>query len=613
MSSLVGWHGTVARPAAILRRMAEVMAGPRPVYEQHAREQLAVATVQPAAGESTDRIACSDDGRIVVAFAGYLFTEDDAERRSPARHCLRLYRRHGREFPGHLNGSFAVVVYDAERCELHLVTDRLETRSLYYCVGTPFLFATEIKAILEFPGLSRRVNTDRILEFLLRKRLFGPATYYDHILRAPEASVVTWDGTSLRSTCYWRPPFDAEVCWDVAENARRVYCGLSRAVRRACAGAKRPGLLLSGGLDSRMVATASPKPLLCMTMHAYEGREVRTARSAARRLGHDHRFHRLPDSFPLELVTQGSLIADGRNAFIHAQALYLEHLLQDEGVDAALTGRHMETYFCETNLVRHQLRLLGRSYHLPLLRPMEGFDIPRWIWNTRIVASLQPLRNLVPDERLRHVAAEAIRRIRARVRELCDGPANQQTLATIALSGESSAHHTHLNVAAVDRLAPAITLPCDTDLLDLFFTIPPEHRLYHRLYAHILTHVDARARWVPYSNTGLPVSNWLWPEYVAASAYQGASRLVEACVQRVRPDTTFTRRAWPSFGRVLRADPRWHTYLRERATESKLVDLGLFPGDPLRRLIEDQIAGRRNNWVLIGLWITVEEWLSRYG
>jgi len=227
--------------------------------------------------------------------------------------------------------------------------------------------------------------------------------------------------------------------------------------------------------------------------------------------------------------------------------------------------------------------------------------------------NLRVLRELIPEERLRHVAADAHERIRSRVQELCDGPADRQTLATIALSGESSAHHTHLNVAAVDRLAPGITLLCDPELLDLFFTIPAEHRLYHRLYAGLQTRVDRRARWVPRSNTGVPVSNWMWAEYLTSCLHYQASRAGEACVQRVRPGSAFTRAAWPRFDRALRWRPEWHTYLRRRAEASRLVDLGVLPGEGLRRLIEDQIAGRRNCSMLVGLWITVEEWLAHYG
>jgi len=613
VSSLAGWRGTVPQAADALQLMIGSMVGPHPVHGRLIADDLAVATVHPGCGETIERIASSGDGSVVVAFAGHLFTEDDTVRRYPARHCLELYRDAGRDFPSRLNGSFAVVVHDGPRSELHLVTDRLLSRALYYSAGSPFLFASEIKAILEFPGVSRQVNSDRMLEFLLRKRLFGPVTYYDHIASAPDASVTTWDGSGIRSTRYWRPPCDRQLCHDLPRNARRLHAALRGAIGRACAGATRPGLLLSGGLDSRTVATASPRPLTCATMHRQEGREVRTARRVARTLGYDHHFERLPDAFPLGLVTDGALIADGRDGFHHAQALHLGGWLRREGVDALLGGWFLETFFSATDLIQRQLSLFGRGRPVPLLASIEDLDLADWIWHCRVGGNRRALGELVSEERLEHVAAQAKQRIRNRLNDLGAEAPNRQALATVALAGETSAHPTHTNVTAADRLAPALMLLCDSELLDLFFELPREHRLCHRLYSRLLTQTDPRLRWVPYSSTGLPVSNSAWLEFAAGSLSQAASWAAETCVRRLNPDRTLAHSPWPPFHRAVRARPEWHAYLRRRVAASRLADLGVLPGDGLRALVEGHIVGRRNNWVLLALWVTLEEWLHRYG
>ncbi len=613
MSSLAGWLGDVLPDQDVLQRMAEVMSGPGAVVERGAVGDLALAMVQPVAGEAPERIATSEDGCITVAFAGRLFTEDDGVRRHPARHCLEGYLRDGLDFPLGLSGSFAVVVHDSRRGELHLVTDRLHSRPLYYRAGHPFLFASEIKAILEVPGVGRTLNGDRVLELLARKRLFGPVTCYDHIARAPDASVTTWDGRNVRSSRYWRPPSDRRLCQDLSENARRLHRALAGAVRRACAGAECPGLLLSGGLDSRVVAAASPRPLACVTMHGHVGREVRTARRVASKLGWQHRYEQLPASFPLELVAQGSLIADGSDAFYHAQALHLEEWVRDEGVDALLGGWFLETFFSETDLVQREVSAFGRRRTVPLLAPIDGLDIAEWVWESRVGAHLGPLRQMASGERLAEVATDAKRRIRERVEELGEIPHNRQALATIALGGEASAHPTRTNMTTADRLAPAIMLVCDAELLDLFFEVPREHRLFHRLYSRMLTRVDRRLRWVPYGRTGVPVSNWTWGEYIAATACQAASWAAEGLAQRIRVRPAQTKSSWPRADRAVRCQAEWQRYLRRLVEGSRLVDLGVLEGDGLRRLVEDQIAGRRNCWTLLGLWVTVEEWLAHYG
>jgi hypothetical protein len=613
MSSLAGWLGGVAPDRDVLQRMAEVMSGPGAVVERDSVGDLALVTVQPGAGEAPERIAASGDSRVTVAFAGRLFSEDDGVRRHPARHCLEGYLRDGLDFPLALNGSFAVVVRDSRCGELHLVTDRLHTRPLYYRAGHPFLFASEIKAILEVPGVGRAVNGDRVLELLARKRLFGPVTCYDHIIRAPDASVTTWDGRNVRSSRYWRPASDRTLCRDLSENARRLHLAVAGAVRRACAGAERPGLLLSAGLDSRVVAAASPRPLACVTMHGHVGREVRTARRVASRLGWQHRYQELPASFPLELVAQGSLIADGSDAFYHAQALHLEEWVRDEGVDVLLGGWFLETFFSETDMVQREVSVFGRRRTVPLLVPIDGLDIADWVWESRAGAHLGALRQMTSGERLAEVATDAKRRIRQRVEALGEIPHNRQALATIALVGETSAHPTRTNMTTADRLAPAIVLVCDTELLDLFLEVPREHRLFHRLYSRMLTRVDRRLRCVPYGRTGIPVSNWTWGEFIAAAAYQTASWATERLAQRVRTRPARTKSSWPRADLAVRSQAEWQRHLRRLVEGSRLVDLGVLEGDGLRQLVEDQIAGRRNLWSLVGLWVTVEEWLAHYG
>jgi len=371
--------------------------------------------------------------------------------------------------------------------------------------------------------------------------------------------------------------------------------------------------MLSGGLDSRVVALASPRRLACVTLHQHEGREVRTARRVAHRLGHSHYFERLPDAFPLELATEGTLVADGRDGFQHAYPLYLERWLHDEGVDALLGGWFLETYFSDTDLLRSGVKVRGQERPLPLLASMEELDIPEWVWQWRLKGNQREMGELVPAERLERVAADAKQRIRARMDDLCRRASNGQALATVVRTGELSTHQTHANATAAERLAPAPILLCDTDLIELFFDIPREHRLLHRLYSHVLTAVDRRVRWVPYSNTGVPVSSWMWAEYLAGSLRQEASRAAEACWRRVSPGYAPTRFAWPPFGPTVRARPEWQAYLRRRASASRLADLGVLSGDGVRRLVEEHLGGQRRDWELLKLWVTVEEWLERYG
>ena len=614
MSSLAGWQGTFADPDRVLQRMAEAMSGPLPAVQQHVGDGFAVTTVQPAVVGDTERIAHSPDHQVTLAFAGYLYAEGSEERKRPARHCLALYLQRGPSFADGLNGSFAIAIHDRARSELHLITDRLASRPVFYCQADRFLFAGEVKAILEFPGVSRKLNTDRLVEFLLRERVFCRETYYDHIKRTPEASVLTWDGTRVSAARHWRPPFGAEKCWDLQENARRARAAIHNATRRACSGFSTPGLMLSGGLDSRAIAITSAVAPHCVTLHTRASYEVQTARRVAEALGYNHEFVPVPANYPLALVTDGTLAGDGMHAFHHAQALYLAEVVRERGIGCLMAGSHLEILLSDRMLPHRELNVMGMKWKLPLLAPQAGFDPVEEILRGRPSADKTARRQLVGEERADAVFAHARPRITAWLSGFGADGAHPYVLHNFAYLSNWSSGTTYLNARAIDRIA-APSLPMyDTELIDLFFTIPPEQRNFHRLYACLFTQLDRRCRWIPYVGTGVPLSTSTLLEYAGSRLHRKVFRAAYGGVSRLwlgrdgRPEWS----SWPRLHRAMRDHPDWHRYLKARAESPRLADLGVIPGDGIRRIVEDQLAGRRNSPKLIGVWITLEEWLSRY-
>ena len=76
----------------------------------------------------------------------------------------------------------------------------------------------------------------------------------------------------------------------------------------------------------------------CVTLHTDEGVEVRTAKRVAFAAGHQHQFIRVPRTYPLELVTEGTRIGDAMNAFHHTQPLYLRSIIQQHQTSTMLNG-----------------------------------------------------------------------------------------------------------------------------------------------------------------------------------------------------------------------------------------------------------------------------------
>src|SRR5262249_60912460 len=80
---------------------------------------------------------------------------------------LHLYDEYGLRFVDHLNGMFALAIWDSKLQRLVLARDRLGVKPLYYAIrGGRIWFASETKAILEDETLSRTIDTDAVVAFL---------------------------------------------------------------------------------------------------------------------------------------------------------------------------------------------------------------------------------------------------------------------------------------------------------------------------------------------------------------------------------------------------------------------------------------------------------------
>ena len=351
-------------------------------------------------------------------------------------------------------------------------------------------------------------------------------------------------------------------------------------------------------------------------MHEHPGYEVQTAQRVAKALGHEHEFVPLPASYPLELVAEGSLIGDGMNAFHHAQALYLAETLAKRGVDLLLNGLTLDTLLSDFALPRRHWQLLGRQWPGPWLPPAAGLDAVGGVWQMWSLADQSCVRRLVKGGRLDEALGHAHERLVALLSTLEAGAADPYLFRVFGTIADASCTYCGIAMLAVDRLAPGRRVGGDTEVLDLFFTLPAQHRLSHGLYTSLFSQIDRRCRWVPYSNTELPVSRFFGPwESVAAPLQRALSRALEAAVSRVseRQARRFDRSAWPSPAAGVRHSPEWQQYLRGKVESSRLADMGLVSGDGLRDLVNELIAGRDEHWAVIGTWITLEEWLARYG
>ena len=202
-----------------------------------------------------------------------------------------LYEESGPLFAERLHGMFALAVWDAREERLVLARDRLGKKPLLYtrlADGT-FAFASELKALLRLPGVSREVDLAAVDAYLALQ--YG--TPLAGIEKVPPGHVLVVQRGGQSLLPYWRPQ-PAEPSTSDDEWLERVRDTVAAAVRKRLVADVPLGALLSGGIDSSIVvalmAQASGEPVRTFTVgFADERYDERTdAREVATRYGTVH-------------------------------------------------------------------------------------------------------------------------------------------------------------------------------------------------------------------------------------------------------------------------------------------------------------------------------------
>lgn len=187
--------------------------------------------------------------RTELASLGHAF-----QTRSDAEVLLAAYVQWGEACPARLHGMFAFAVWDPRNRRLFLARDRMGKKPLFYTVlpDQTLVFASEIKAILRFPGVKRQFNPvalDRMLDYGFN---LAPSTFFEGIHQVMPGTSLLWIDDKCLERTYWRLPEETAVLseQDAAEGLRHH---LVEAVRARLVADVPVAAYLSGGIDSSAV------------------------------------------------------------------------------------------------------------------------------------------------------------------------------------------------------------------------------------------------------------------------------------------------------------------------------------------------------------------------
>jgi asparagine synthase (glutamine-hydrolysing) len=218
--------------------------------------------------------------------------------RTDTETILHLYEERGTDFVNDLEGDFGIALWDAERRQLVLARDRIGVKPLYYYhQDGRFIFASETKAILQHPSVTREIDEESLYHYLTFLTTPAPRTLFRNIHKLPAGHtlLVKRDGT-VESKQYWDAlPNLAPEVRSTAEHQAEILRLLRDSIRKRMMSDVPFGVFLSGGVDSS-ANVALMSELMSQPVRTYtvgfddtdELNELESARTVAKRFGTDH-------------------------------------------------------------------------------------------------------------------------------------------------------------------------------------------------------------------------------------------------------------------------------------------------------------------------------------
>jgi asparagine synthase (glutamine-hydrolysing) len=175
---------------------------------------------------------------------------------SDAEVVIYAYREWGLNALAMFNGMFAFAIWDARNHSLLLARDRLGIKPVYYA-DTPagFAFASEIKALLAIPNFKREVDLQSLDQFLSFLWTPDPDTLFCGVKKLPPAHFLVYQNGVAEVRQYWDLEFNEDESLSESEWVEKVREQVERSVRAQMIADVPLGAFLSGGVDSSSIVS----------------------------------------------------------------------------------------------------------------------------------------------------------------------------------------------------------------------------------------------------------------------------------------------------------------------------------------------------------------------
>ncbi|MBD5503043.1 MAG: asparagine synthase (glutamine-hydrolyzing) [Lachnospiraceae bacterium] len=264
------------------------------------------------------------DNRVSVIFNGEIYNYRELKKEL-SDYCYRTacdteiilaaYLKWGMKFVEKIKGMFAIVLLDRESETLYLIRDRIGKKPLYYYYEKAggIVFASELKAIMQYPYFEKCVNKDMVGRFLHKQYLAAPDSIFENMFKLEAGAFLKITYMETEKIKYWDTAlkyseYSPNQITDYARAKYELKTILEHAVVDRLIADVPVGAFLSGGYDSSLVCAIAQRHLsrplqtYCIGFEDESLDEAKYAGKIAEYLGCEHEEHYITEKDMLDLV-----------------------------------------------------------------------------------------------------------------------------------------------------------------------------------------------------------------------------------------------------------------------------------------------------------------------
>ena len=558
----------------------------------------------------------AQDGKLTAVLCGEIFNLDDFSDIKPAadsaaKLLLRLAEAGRLDRLAEANGQFCALIYDSGAHRLSLITDRLATFPLHFWEKEGvFVFASQLFTLVADAQVPRRANAGALAQLFTMQRTINRTTPLADVHAMPAACIMEIDAAGRRERRYWRLEWRAPD-FTLSEGAELLAAAFRNALARQTSGPN-VGLLLSGGVDSRIVLAAADKGRMSSwTTASYDSNpELALARELAGMFGSEHHTLIVEPEDTLPVLDQTVRESSGlypastpMSAFLPDVGRHCDSILTGHGLDYTLRGYYLPARFAE---------IAGSRTRLPALRSISGRPTGADV--------LDNLRQGPPRKTIERIVQSG-----SRASWWQGLAANmEETLAPWLDSSEPynawdgfilhavSKHFAFTGMMAV-RAVGDLRLPAfDNEVFDIYLRMPPAWRCSGRMTQLALERLSPAAFRMANANTDFRAGLHPWLE---VSALLGRAALRRAGLLRrpVAPSAFHSTRSWQNVAALYREEPHHRAHFQAIRGRLDGLSFGVLDPDGLRASIDEHLAGQTNHTKLLRQLLMHDSWVRSFG